>query len=246
MMTDIKTVMWKEWLDIRRRRGSRMKTFLTVVVPFAMFALWLPWEAGVAWLNGVPSMLACFALPLMIAMVTIPDSFAGERERNTLPTLLASRLPDSAILYGKAAFTIILAWAATVIVLVAALVTYNLVHWDGQLAFYSSRVLIGDLSLSLIVAALSVGAGVLISLRSATVQEAAQTLAAALLVPPALLGPVIAIVSTAKPEWGPKQLLAGADPNLVLLVFNGTLAFVALVLLGLAKARFQRSKLILR
>jgi len=246
MVSDIKTVMWKEWLDIRRRRGSRMKTVLTTVVPFVMFALWFPWEVGAAWLNGIPSMLACFALPLMIAMVTIPDSFAGERERNTLPTLLASRLPDASILYGKAAFTIVVAWLAAVIVLAAGLVTYNLVHWDGHLAFYSTRVIVADLLLSLIIAALSVGAGVLISLRSATVQEAAQTLAGALLLPPALLGPVLAVVSTAKPEWGPKQLLAGTDPNLVLFVFEGTLAFAALVLLALAKARFQRSELILR
>ena len=89
-------------------------------------------------------------------------------------------------------------------------------------------------------------AGVLISLRSATVQEAAQTLAAVLLLPPALLGPVMAILVTAKPEWGPKQLLADTNPNAVLLMFAGTLGLTALILLSLARKKFQRSKLILR
>jgi ABC-type Na+ efflux pump permease subunit len=40
----------------------------------------------------------------------ITDSIAGERERQTLETLLASRLPDRAILLGKVAAITLLGW----------------------------------------------------------------------------------------------------------------------------------------
>lgn len=41
--------------------------------------------------------------PLVLTLTMVADSFAGERERHALETLLASRLSDRAILLGEAA-----------------------------------------------------------------------------------------------------------------------------------------------
>ncbi len=127
----------------------------------------------------------------MLVGMTIPESFAGERERHTLATLLASRLPDRAILFGKMAVSIAFGWGMTLFVLLVSLVTVNIanaVQGDGGFLFYSWRILLADLGLSLLLAVTVSGAGVLISLRSSTVQEAQQILMSAFMIPPMVLG----------------------------------------------------------
>jgi len=52
---------------------------------------------------GLPAVAITVMAALLIVMSIVPDSFAGERDRATLETLLASRLPDRAILLGKVA-----------------------------------------------------------------------------------------------------------------------------------------------
>jgi ABC-2 type transport system permease protein len=119
--------------------------------------------------------------------ITIPESFAGERERHTLNTLLASRLSDRAILFGKMGISIVFAWGVTLAVLLLSLVTVNVAHWDGELLLYTPTVVIADLVLSFLMATLFASAGVLISMRSETAQQAAQILMAIFLVPIMLL-----------------------------------------------------------
>ena len=69
----------------------------------------------------------------------IPESFAGERERHTLGTLLASRLPDHAILLGKVAVAVGYAWVMTLMLLLVSLVVVNVTPWDGQVLLYASE-----------------------------------------------------------------------------------------------------------
>ncbi len=64
-------------------------------------AIYLPLQARDAWVNGPIPLVPATLMPVMLVGLTIADSFAGERERQTLPTLLASRLSDRAILIGK-------------------------------------------------------------------------------------------------------------------------------------------------
>jgi hypothetical protein len=104
---------------------------------------------------------------------------------------------------------------------------------------------LADVGLSLLLALLSAGAGVLISLRSKTTQEASQNLIAILLLPPTLLGPIVLVIGTVRPEWKPKLLLASAGPEQVLLVGLGILAAVTAALLLAAKFHFERSRLYL-
>ena len=53
----------------------------------------------------------------MMVSSLVADSFAGERERHTLETLLASRLPDRAILAGKLLVPVAVAWGAALLAL---------------------------------------------------------------------------------------------------------------------------------
>lgn len=243
-MRDIMTVIWKEWRGVFRQRGSFLKVVLTLLFPLGFFVLFLPWEAGEAWFSRAPSLLASLATPMLLILLLVPDSFAGERERHTLPTLLASRLPDRAILFGKMLFAVAVAYGATLVMLLLGGLVGNLANWNGSVQFYAPLILTADLSLSLLMALLGSAAGVLISLRSRTVQDAQQMLTAVLFLPPTLLGPVVLLLGRQRPEWGLRSLMEKAGPTSVYLVVLAILVLITLALWLAAIRLFRRSRLL--
>lgn len=239
MIADTLTVMWKERKGLFHHRGSRMRNMLTLLSP-VILAIYLPWATGPWWVDGPPSLLLAIVIPVSLVGITIPDSFAGERERHTLATLLATRLPDRAILFGKVAVAVAYAWGVTLIGLLLGLVTVNVVHWNGEILLYSWLVVLADLALSFLIATLMAWVGVLISLRSATVQEATQTLMAIFMIPPALLG-VVASVFVSRIG----KFIETLDGTQVLLVAVAVLVVANLGTFVRAMIRFQRARLML-
>ncbi|MGD2179330.1 MAG: ABC-2 type transporter, partial [Anaerolineae bacterium] len=132
MVSDIVTVMWKERKGLFRVRGRRAQALLALFSPI-LLAIYFPLQEGAAWVEGPLALLLAFVAPLILVGLSIPDSFAGERERHTLPTLLASRLPDRAILFGKIITCVAFGWGATLILLLASLVAVNVAHWGGHI-----------------------------------------------------------------------------------------------------------------
>ncbi|HSR34909.1 MAG TPA: ABC transporter permease, partial [Anaerolineae bacterium] len=193
MLDDILTVMWKERKSIFRHKGSRSR-FLLVLLSPVLFAVVFPWQWGADWVQEMPSVVLSIIMSVILVGITIPESFAGERERHTLGTLLASRLPDRAILIGKLLVSIALAWGMTLVVLLLSLVTVNIAHGEGRLLLYSPTVAIADLVLSFLLATLFSGAGILVSMRTETVQQASQIVMSILLVP-AMILQVIGLVA---------------------------------------------------
>ena len=246
-MTDILTVMWRERKALLRQQGSRARFVLTLLAPVAVFAIWIPWQEGRGWLESPFSLIVSVFVPLLLVGMIIPESFAGERERHTLETLLASRLPDRAILFGKVAMAVGLAWAVTLLALFLAFVTANVADWEGQVMFYTVTIALGNVALSLIMASLMAGLGILISLRAATVQGAMQTLMAATMMPLTLLGVIATALLTMELEWVERitEFLGGADLEHILLIVGAVLLAAALLSLWAASVRFRRARLIL-
>jgi ABC-2 type transport system permease protein len=236
-MSDLNTIMWKETRSWLRYQGSKTRTIMTLVSPL-FIAVYLPWQSGPDWSQKYLSLIMAFIVPTMIAGLTVPDSFAGEKERNTLPTLLTSRLPDRAILFGKMLFGIIMAWTAGLLLLVIGLIAANLSHGEGFL-FYSPSVLGAYLGFSLLMATLTTGAGVLISMRAKSAQEASQLLISSLLMPPTLLG-VMAMMYLTRSD----TTLASVDFRLILLIAAAVLLVATVVVVLAAMRRFQRSRLV--
>ena len=100
MFSDILTVVWKERKTLFRNRASRSR-LLTLLLTPVMLSTVIPFNWGPDWVEEFPSLIIAVVAPAILVAVMIPDSFARERERHTLPTLLSSRLPDRAILLGK-------------------------------------------------------------------------------------------------------------------------------------------------
>jgi ABC-2 type transport system permease protein len=243
VLDDIVTIMWKESKSMFRYQGSRSRYLLVLLSPI-LLATVFPWQWGPDWVAEIPSVILSIVVAVILVGITIPESFAGERERHTLNTLLASRLSDRAILFGKMGISIVFALGVTLAVLLLSLVTVNVAHWDGELLLYTPTIIIADLVLSFLMATLFASAGVLISMRSQTVQQAAQILMAIFLVPIMLLQ-VIAMVFRNQLN----DLLGGSLSNLdgtqVLLVVTGILLLLTAGVLAAAVARFRRSRLFL-
>jgi ABC-2 type transport system permease protein len=238
MIADIWTVIWKERKTLFRYRGSRLRIVLTILVPVILVAVYFPWQTE-NWVVSYESLFSAI-VPMMMVVLTVPDSFAGERERHTLSTLLASRLPDRAIFFGKLAVSIGLGFWMMLAVLLLALVTANTVHWDGHVHFYSITILLLGLAFGLVLAALIASAGVLISLRASTVQEAQQLLGVAVMIPPIVLGFVAMILREQIAD-----LLEGLDATQVILIVMAVLLVACAGLVAAAMARFRRARLIL-
>jgi ABC-2 type transport system permease protein len=173
----------------------------------------------------------------------VSDTIAGERERHTLETLLASRLSDTAILLGKIISSVLYGWGIAIIGIIAGLITVNVTAGKGKLLMFTPDFAIGLLILTFLSATLASGLGVFVSLRASTVRQAQQTMSVVGLLP-LLLVLILPIlpesVKAAVTHW-----LATSDPNVIGLVIIGFLLLVDIVLIALALLRFQRSKLIL-
>jgi ABC-2 type transport system permease protein len=238
MIVDILTVMWKERKSLFRFRGSRSRFLIVLISPLLM-AIVFPLQAGPEWVEQLDSVFIAVFIPLILVSITVTDSFAGERERHTLGTLLASRLPDRAILLGKCALPVALAWGVTLGAILLGLVVVNVANWGGGLLLLTPTIALADVGLSFLLATLATGAGVLISLRSQTVQEAAQTLTMILVLPPMLLGMALGLLAE---HVG--QFLGAIDGEQLLLIVLAIVALADVALFAAALTRFQRSRLV--
>lgn len=244
MMADIRTVVWKEWRSLIH--GQNRRQLLIMVVMLAFWAVWLPVQTGADWMtDGVISILISILLPALVVAVTVPAAFAGERERKTLGTLLATRLPDEAILFGKLVVPVFVGCLAMVAVLTVGLIAANAASWDGTPRFYEPIVIVPDLVIGFLVAVMAAAIGVAISLRARRVQDAQQTISMMLMLPAMGLGVLFFVL--AELTGGIGQLAArleGVSGWLVAIVVVAIFVVIDLVLLGIAQRRFKRSRLI--
>jgi ABC-2 type transport system permease protein len=245
MRDDILTVIWKERKGLFRVRGRRAQALLAMVSP-VLLAIYFPLQEGAAWEESPLSMLLAFVTPLILVGISIPDSFAGERERRTLPTLLASRLSDRSILFGKIVTSVVFGWGVTLMLLAVSLVTVNVAHWDGHVLFFKPSILLAALAFSFLIAVLTAAAGVLFSLRAATAQEAQQTLMGVLLIPPVILQfALFAILASESGKARLREVWEATSLEQVIIVIVAILLLLDLGLLTAAMARFKRARLIL-
>jgi ABC-2 type transport system permease protein len=236
-MIDAGSVAWKEWREMLGQRGTRGKQGILLFA--AAFGIVLPLLNGPAWITSPVIALAWSWVPMFLVTTVIADAFAGERERHTLETLLASRLSEGAILFGKIGAAIGYAGALTAASLILGIVTVNLAHPRGGILLYPLPVVEAMVVLGLLGAVFVAAVGTLISLRAATVRQAQQTLGAAIIV--VLLVP-LGVGKLLPAAW--KHGLTGAGT--VQLAMLGVAAFVVLdaAVLALAMRRFRRARLI--
>lgn len=240
---DLWTVMWREWKELVVWDGAWI-TGLSLTAFAGLIGVLLPWLVGPSWVESPWVLLFWIWMPLFLVTTVTADSFAGERERHTLETLLATRLPDRAILLGKIGAAVLWVWGATMACLPLGLLTLNLVHDGSGWLLYDPLQAAGMAGVTLLAALLGAALGVLVSLRTRSVRQAQQVLAVAVLA--LFLGPAMAVKALPF-EWTGRlmELIVLGDPAVVALGGVGILAVLDSGLLVLAGLRFRRRRLLL-
>jgi len=242
---DVLTVLWKEWKELPLNAGDRglVKGPLGILIVIGVFGVMLPLQAGRAWVDSPMALLVWGWVPILLVSNVVAQAFAGERERHTLETLLATRLSDRAILVGKVAASALYGWSVTIICLLLGLVSINVAHWDGRLLLYSPLTWVGAGILVPLVALLAANLGVLVSLRAGTVRQAQQTLGIVSMVIVFGLGYGVQVLPPSV-----RQVLASAvagSATTVVVAAGALMAVANVLVLLIAMARFQRTRLIL-
>lgn len=245
MIRDGRTVLWKEWKDIPRQHGD-WRMHLAAGLGVAMYVGWAYPDLFRSTLGAVLSMGTVGAV---MAFYLAPDSFAGERERRTLETLLSSPLSDGGILLGKVLAISLLAWALLLALMVGFVVSIGVVQgWRNLQPSSVGAAILLSLPITSLVSTL----GALVSFRAQTVANAQQRLALVVLlvsVVPTGIG-IWLLASDLLPGWMLGALRSTVEHAITAseteVVF---VAFVALALLNgslliLGLVRFRRDRAI--
>jgi ABC-2 type transport system permease protein len=243
MLADILTIVWKESKEFAQG-SSRASTFLRLVFPITLAGIFLPWRTGRTYVTGPAAIFGLIWILPMVAVSITVDSVAGERERHTLESLLATRLPDQAVLFGKLAASVAYAWGMVLASLALGLVTTNLRQSRGPLLLFSPRYAVVLLVFSFLGSVLVCGIAVLVSVRAPTVRQAAQTFAYG---STAVIFGTLFGFQTLPATWrlAFQQRLVGSSLVQSEIVVGVILVALDLVVLAVARHRFQRARLIL-
>jgi ABC-2 type transport system permease protein len=190
-------------------------------------------------------MLAAWAwVPYLLIVGVIADSFAGERERHTLETLLATRLPDRAILLGKIGAALGYGWGMALASLLLSLISINLAHRGAGLILFPAPTLIAILALSFLISTFAASLGVLISLRASSLQQAQQRLSMSSML--LFVLPIFALQLLPEDLTSRLALAAGrADVTTIYAVAAIGLLLLDTTLIVAALGQFQRARMIL-
>ena len=241
---DIITVTRKEWLEFRDQLLRLRRGGLSAVIVLLMLGIVTPLQMGPLWLTS-PLMLAYWPL-LSSGMVStlIADAFAGERERHTLETLLATRLSDTSILLGKVLAAIMYGLLFTTANIIVGVITLSIKHFGEGIQAPPALHIAYMLLLVTLACSTLAGVGVFISLKAATVRQAQQTLGIIMMV--LFIGPVLFIQFLDSPNrMSLAARLSSLGTDRLVAWTSAVLLAASVILILMAMARFKRGKLTL-
>ncbi len=244
MLTDIFTIIRKEWKEMFMMRGSLRGGLTNLLIQFGVFGVFIPWQFAADWFKSPLNPLIWSWMPVFMATWMVADAIAGERERHTLETLLASRLSDRAIYLGKLSAAILYGFSLALVNLLLAAVTVNLVHPGNSPQFYPLGFFFLILAFDLLGCGLLAGLGVLVSLRAATARQAYQRMSIVLMAVWFL--PVIVVPMLPETWKAPiMAVLMSANYNAILLWVCLALLVIDAALVAAGQTRFKRARLVI-
>jgi ABC-2 type transport system permease protein len=243
-MADIWTMVWKEWREFRDQLLSLRRGGLSALILALILGVVAPVQLGPEWVHS--KIIVGYWPFLAATMVSslIADSVAGERERHTLETLLASRLSDSSILLGKIIAAVLYGLGFAVANIVIGLVAVNIAHRESAPILFTAQRFVVTIVLTILASLLMAGIGVFISLRASTVKQAQQAFGIAIIV--ITMGPLLVFNALSYETRTRVALrLSSLGETRVEAYAIGLLAVLSVIVIGAALARFRRGKLVL-
>ncbi|CAN5736720.1 hypothetical protein BH23CHL2_BH23CHL2_36470 [soil metagenome] len=205
MWGDVWTVIWRDLRMYRAQFDEPRRLALGVGASFAfLVAMELFFGIHEQIDRASPVLLIwvwCW-LPLGSAVTLSTDAVAGERERHTLESLLATRLPARAILIGKVLAVTVQSWISALALAAGALIALNLVTiWSGDLVIYPASVMVAGPLVSLLLTLLGTLVALVLSIDAETVRQAnfriliATSLLPVLIIFPIALAVLVAVLA---------------------------------------------------
>jgi ABC-2 type transport system permease protein len=228
---DVFAVLRKELLELVGSRKTARGPLVQASIVVAVAGVLIPMSGPVVWTDPRVSALLFFLFPSTLAASVAADSFAGERERRTLETLLTTPLSDASILVAKAMTAVIFAVSAAAAALLAGLVTVNLHR--SRLFVPSAVFFVALLGAALATALTTSALAVAVSMRVNIARSAQQLSAIITLV---VVGAVAATL---------KELALTVDWPLILRI-DAALAAIGLASLAMLLRLFRRDRLLER
>jgi ABC-2 type transport system permease protein len=243
MIPDILTVAFKELREIFSFGDVRGRSKFSLIILIVIFGVVIPLQNGRAWVTSPANVMVWAWMPFLWVSGVVADLFAGERERHTLEALLATRLSDQSILFGKLLAAMAYGFMLTWTIMLASLVTVNVSSAGNGLVFYSPEITLAALVFSILISGLSASIGVLVSLRAGSVRQAQQIMSAGMLV---LFLPFM-LMQFVPRAWVvlAGNIITSTSPLQIAAVVAAVLLIVESMLILIALRLFQRSKLIL-
>jgi ABC-2 type transport system permease protein len=243
MIADILTVAGKELREIFTFGDTRGRSKYSLLVLTLVFGIVIPLQNGRDWVDSPVNIMVWAWMPFLWVSGVVADLFAGERERHTLEALLATRLSDQSILFGKLLAALIYGFTLTWLIMIVSLVTVNIGFRDGGFLFYPLDLTLAALVFSVLISGLSGSIGVLVSLRAGSVRQAQQLMSTGMLV---LFLPFM-LIQFIPESWlnTAEHLMENAQPTQIAVGAVVFLLAVELILIAIARRLFQRSRLIL-
>ena len=241
MIREIRVVMRKELKEMGTEGGGGRRGRLKPLIGVAVAGVLIPVNLGVRYVQPDTMLVMGMVLPVLFILPVVADAFAGERERHTLETLLATRLPDQAILFVKLAAVVAYAFVLSVLALVVGVATVNVAHPEARPLVFPLATLGATLVEVVLVGTLMGGVGLLISLGATTVRQAQQRLSMVLFVP--ILLPVLARALPTGVKQSIQGMLVSGRLTAAQILFGSLIVLTAGVLFASTR-RFRRSRLI--
>ena len=240
MTREIMVVMRKELKEIGSEGSGGRRGRLTPLVGVAVAGILFPLNFGTRYVQTDVMIIMGLMLPVLFVLPIVADTFAGERERHTLETLLATRLPDRAILFGKLGAIVAYAFVLTTLSLAIGLTSVNIANADARPLLIGPSLLAGVLLESILAATLMGAVGLLISLGATTVRQAQQRASIVLIVPMLIPAVVSKLPVTMR---GSLQQMVGAGRLTPMELLFALLVTLDAIVLYASMRRFRRSRL---
>lgn len=155
-MRDILTVLRKEVLEILGSRHSLRGPLVQGTIVFLLSGVIVPRSASM-WSDPTAPVLLFQLFPAAIASMIAADAFAGERERRTLETLLATPAPEMAIFLGKTLCAVSVAFLVSCVSFICALLVANLHLGPTSLSLAAgTSVIVGSVAAALFTSSVAV------------------------------------------------------------------------------------------
>ncbi len=170
IFNDVKAILWKELKEILFVRGIKKATYSNLVFSMIIYGIILPILMGNWWYErGVISFLVVF-VPVIYSMSFSINVFVGERERKTLKTLLATRITDKGIFFGKFIFSFFYTYLYILSIVLISIITKAILTYMTMKTIvfmpYSISTIILLLTASPLLVVLATSIGIVISFKA--------------------------------------------------------------------------------